>query len=109
MDFALLDQIKNYVPIPVIVAIIAVIMLVYVSMFIAKIVEEYLEDRDKKEIHFFDHKKIWLSLFWCIVTSLTLALAGFITWKELPFYTLVILGGSTFLYESFIKKVVDKE
>lgn len=106
MDFnSILNIVKEYVPIPVIVAVVAVIMLVYVSMFIAKAVEDYFEEKEGRQIKIFDHKKIWLSLFWCIVASITLALAKFILWRELPFYSLVILGGSTFLYEAFLKKI----
>jgi hypothetical protein len=37
--------------------------------------------------------------------SLTLALAKFIEWGEMPFYLVVILGASTFLYEAFLKKI----
>lgn len=105
MDFnSILNVVKEYVPIPVIVAVIAVIMLVYGSMYIAGIVEDYLEEKSGKQIKFFEHKKIWLSFFWCLVVSVTLALAGFILWKELAYYALLILGASTFLYEAFLKK-----
>lgn len=102
---SILNVVKEYVPIPVIVAVVAVIMLVYGSMYLAGIVEEYLEERNGKQIKLFDHKKIWLSLFWCVVVSVTLALAAFIQWKETPYYCLLILGASTFLYEAFLKKI----
>lgn len=106
MDFNyILNIVKEYVPIPVIVAVVAVIMLVYGSMYIAGVIEEYLETKNGKQITIFDHKKIWLSLFWCIVVSVTLALASFIQWKETPYYCLLILGASTFLYEAFLKKL----
>lgn len=106
MDFnSILNIVKEYVPIPVIVAVAAVIMLVYGSMALAGIIEGYLEERSGKQIKIFDHKKIWLSLFWCIVVSVTLALASFIQWKETPYYCLLILGASTFLYEAFLKKL----
>ena len=106
MDFnSILNIVKEYVPIPVIVAVAAVIMLVYGSMALAGIIEDYLEERSGKQIKIFDHKKIWLSLFWCIVVSVTLALASFIQWKETPYYCLLILGASTFLYEAFLKKL----
>lgn len=106
MDFNyILNIVKEYVPIPVIVAVVSVIMLVYGSMYIAGIVEDYLEERSGKQIKIFDHKKIWLSLFWCLVVSLTLALAKFIEWRELAYYALLILGASTFLYEAFLKKL----
>lgn len=106
MDFnSILNIVKEYVPIPVIVAVAAVIMLVYGSITLAGIIEDYLEERSGKQIKIFDHKKIWLSLFWCIVVSVTLALASFIQWKETPYYCLLILGASTFLYEAFLKKL----
>lgn len=101
---SILNVVKEYVPIPVIVAVVAVIMLVNGSMYLAGIVEEYLEERNGKQIKLFDHKKIWLSFFWCVVVSVTLALAAFIQWKETPYYCLLILGASTFLYEGFLKK-----
>ena len=108
MDFSILNAIKEYIPVPVIVAVVIVIMLVYVTSFAAEVLEDYLEEKFKKQIKFFNHKKIWLSLFWCIICSVTVAAAGYISWKELPFYIFVILGGSTFLYESFIKRWITK-
>ena len=105
MDFmTVLNTVKEYIPIPVIVAVIAVIMLVYGSSIFLGVVEEYLEEEWNRQIKFFDHKKIWLSLIWCIVASLTLALAKFIEWREMPFYLFVIMGASTFCYEAFLKK-----
>lgn len=105
MDFnSILNIVKEYVPIPVIVAVVAVIMLVYGSMYVAGMVEAYLEEKEGRQIKIFDHKKIWLSFLWCVVVSVTLALAKFIAWRELAYYTLLILGASTFLYEAFLKK-----
>ena len=104
IELSALESLKDFIPVAVIVAVIANIMLVYFSSFLAKIVEEYYETEMGKQIRFFDHKKIWLSLFWCVITSLTLALADFIQWREMPFYMFVILGASTFLYEAFLKK-----
>jgi 4-hydroxybenzoate polyprenyltransferase len=106
MDFnTILNTVKEYVPIPVIVAVAAVIMLVYGSMYIASIIEEAVEAKTGKQIKIFDHKKIWLSVFWCAVVSVALALAGFIAWREAVYYGLLILGASTFLYEAFLKKI----
>ena len=104
------NVVKEYVPIPVIVATVSNIMLVYGSTFLVSIIEEYLEENNGKQYRFFDGKKVWLSVFWCIVLSITLALAKFIEWREMPFYLFVILGASTFLYEAFLKKIgVKKE
>lgn len=106
MDFiSILQTVKEYVPIPVIVAVAANIMLVYGSTFFAAIIEEYLEDAWNKQVKFFDHKKIWLSFLWSVVITITLALAKFVEWRETPFYMFVILGASTFLYEAFLKKL----
>ena len=106
MDFnTILNTVKEYVPIPVIVAVVAVIMLVYGSMFIASIIEDAVETKTGKQIKIFDHKKIWLSVFWCAVVSVALALAKFIAWREAVYYGLLILGASTFLYEAFLKKI----
>ena len=106
MDFnTILNTVKEYVPIPVIVAVAAVIMLVYGSMYIASVIEESIETKTGKQIKIFDHKKIWLSVFWCAVVSVALALAKFIAWREAVYYGLLILGASTFLYEAFLKKI----
>ena len=106
MDFNyILNTVKEYVPIPVIVAVVAVIMLVYGSMYIAGVIEEAVETKTGKQIKIFDHKKIWLSVFWCAVVSVALALAKFIAWREAVYYGLLILGASTFLYEAFLKKI----
>ena len=101
---SVLETIKEYVPVPVIIAVMAVIMLVYGSSLFFEVLEAYLEEQYRKQIKFFDHKKIWLSLIWCAVSTLTLALAKYIEWRETPFYLFVILGASTFCYEAFLKK-----
>ena len=101
----IVNTVKDYVPIPVIVAVAAVIMLVYGSMYLAAVIEEAVETKTGKQIKIFDHKKIWLSVFWCAVVSVALALAKFIAWREAVYYGLLILGASTFLYEAFLKKI----
>ena len=106
MDFnSILNIIKEYVPVPVIVAVVCVIMLVYGSTYIASAIEESIEQKKGKQIKIFDHKKIWLSAFWCIVLTVALALSKAIQWKEVLYYWLLILGASTFLYEAFLKKI----
>ena len=102
---ALFNAVKEYVPIPVLVAVAANIMLVYGSGWLVTVIENYLEEKNGKQYKFFDGKKVFLSAFWCVILSLTLALAKFIEWRELPFYLFVILGASTFLYEAFLKKL----
>ena len=101
----LFSVVKEYVPIPVIVAVAANIMLVYGSQWLVTQIENYLEENNGKQYKFFDGKKVFLSAFWCVILSLTLALAKFIEWREMPFYLFVILGASTFLYEAFLKKI----
>ena len=59
---ALFNTVKEYIPVPVIVAVVAVIMLVYGSSLFLGVVEEYLEETWNRQIKFFDHKKIYLSL-----------------------------------------------
>lgn len=110
MDFgSLINSAKEYIPGSVIVAVIAVIMLTYGSIFILSIIEDIVETAFKRQIKFFDHKKVWLNLFWSVAMSIALVLAGFIAWKEVFFYTLVVLGASTFLYEAFLKKLGVKD
>lgn len=105
MDFlSILETVKEYVPVPVIVSVVVVIMMIYVSSIFLKVLEDFLEESWGRQIKFFDHKKIYLSLIWCAVSTLTLALAKFIEWREFPFYLFVILGASTFCYEAFLKK-----
>lgn len=108
IELSALETIKQYVPIAVIVSVVVVIALTYTFNFLVNNIEDYLEGKKEKQIHFFDHKKVWLSLFWCVFCGVTIAAADFIAWREVPFYVLVILGGSTLLYESVIKKVVKK-
>lgn len=106
MDFnSILNIVKQYVPVPVIVAVVCVIMLVYGSTYIASAIEERIEQKKGKQIKIFDHKKIWLSAFWCVVLTITLAVSKYIEWKEVLYYWLLILGASTFLYEAFLKKI----
>ena len=58
MDFnSILNIVKEYVPVPVIVAVAAVIMLVYGSIKLAAVIEDYLETKNGKQIKIFDHKK----------------------------------------------------
>jgi len=106
MDFnTILNTVKEYVPVPVIVAVVCVIMLVYGSCYFASAIEESLEQKKGKQIKIFDHKKIWLSAFWCIIVTVALAVSKAIEWKEVLYYWLLILGASTFLYEAFLKKI----
>ena len=51
MDFiSILQTVKEYIPIPVIVAVIAVIMLVYGSSLFLTVLEEFMEESWGKQI-----------------------------------------------------------
>ena len=58
MDFnSILTTVKDYVPIPVIVGVVIVIMLVYGSLYLASLLEEKLESKYQREIKIFDRKE----------------------------------------------------
>ena len=106
MNFELIfNQVKEIIPYPVIAGIIAVIMLMYATLYLLTAIEDYLEAKLNKQIKLFDHKKVLLSLLWSVVVSITLVLSGFIEAKQILFYSLMILGGSTVLYETFLKGI----
>lgn len=100
MDFT---SIVNGLPQAVLVAAILVVIFVKTTSVVVSKIEEKIEAKKGKEIKIFDHKKIWLSLFWCIIAVVLIAAAGFIAWRETPFYMFVIMGISTFCYEAIVK------
>ena len=53
---SILNLVKEYVPLPVIVAVVAVIMLVYGSIYIASVIEDAVEAKKGRQIKIFDHK-----------------------------------------------------
>ena len=67
--------------------------------------EKKLEAKKGKEIKFFDHTKIILSLFWSLLLAVSFAFGKIYTWAELPLYFLVIVGGATILYELVWKQI----
>lgn len=103
-----IEVLKDILPLPVIISITTVICLVYLLGQIVTVIEEDIEARKGKQIKLFDHKKIWLSFPCCVLCSVTMAIAGYIEWKELLFYIFVVMGGSTFFYESIVKKIGKK-
>ena len=103
-----IEVLKDILPLPVIISITTVICLVYLLGQIVTVIEEHIEARKGKQIKLFDHKKIWLSFPCCVLCSVTMAIAGYIEWKELLFYIFVVMGGSTFFYESIVKKIGKK-
>ena len=94
----ILNYVSDFIPTSVIVAAAVAILLIYLSQKIACVFEKWIEAKKNKQIRIFDHKKIWLSLFWSVVLSVALALGSFIEWREALFYAFCILGGSGFLY-----------
>lgn len=102
-----IESILNGLPQVVIVAAILVIFFVQSTLSLAETIEEKLEKKYNKQIKIFDHKKIWLSLIWCTIATVILAVSGFIKWLETPFYLFVIMGIATFCYETVIKKLSD--
>ena len=50
---ALINIAKEYIPLPVIVAIVSNIMLVYGSQWLVSNIETYLEEKSGKQIKFF--------------------------------------------------------
>lgn len=103
-----INSILGGLPQAVLIAAIIVIVFVYLTIDVVKKIEEKLEEKKGKQIKIFDHKKIWLSLFWCILACIILAVSNFIAWYEVPFYIFVIMGISTFLYESVVKRFTDE-
>lgn len=106
MDFI---AVANYLPPAVVVAVALVIVFVYVTDKVLCGIERKLEAKRGKEIRIFEHKKIFISLFWCAVFAVVLTVAEFITLKEAPFYLFVIMGLSTFFYNAFIWKFMYKK
>lgn len=102
MDITLIEK---YVPHAVIIATILVIYFVNKTLKIAASIEKKVEEKKGREIKFFDHKKIWLNVFWSVVFTAILAVAGFITWQQTVLYVFCISGLATLLYEAVLKKM----
>lgn len=69
------------------------------------VLENYLETKYQREIKFFNHCKIIISIFWTMVVVATFVLAKLYTWNEYPLYCLAIIGLSTVAYELILKRV----
>ena len=98
-------MVVGFVPAPVYVATMATIVFVYLSQFVAGKIESTLEAKTGKQLRIFDHKRIWLTVFWAVVMTVVLVLGGFITWQQSLLYVLVIMGLSCILYNGFLKKI----
>lgn len=100
----LFEIVKSLLPKEILLAIIFVCIACSLTVKIIETWEEDLEFKYKKEFKIFDHKKIWINVFWSAAFILTLAVAEVIRWKEVFMYMLDVIGGSTFFYEIIIKK-----
>ena len=105
MDIFNINELKDMLPQAVIIAVFLVIALVNTTILLMTELETHLEEKKGKQIKFFDHKKIWLNLFWSAVLTVVLCCCKYVEWKEYLFYLFVILGGSSFFYEAVLKKL----
>lgn len=103
---SIISMVVGFVPAAVYVATIATIMFVYLSQVVAGKIEAVLEAKTGKQLRVFDHKRIWLTVFWAVVMTVVLVLGGFITWQQSLLYVLVIMGLSGVMYNGFLKKIV---
>ena len=102
----IISMILGFIPPAVFVATFATIVFVYLSQIIATKIEEAIETKKGKQVGFFDHKKIWLTVFWAIAFTAILVVGGFITWQQSLLYMLVIMGLSGILYNGFLKNFI---
>lgn len=108
MDFAtIVSMIMGFIPPAVYVATIATIVFVYLSQVVADKIEKAIESKKGKEVTFFDHKKIWLTVLWAVIFTAILVIGGFITWQQSLLYMLVIMGLSGILYNGFLKNFIN--
>lgn len=103
---AIISMILGFIPPAVFVATLATIVFVYLSQIIATKIEEAIEAKNGKQVRFFDHKRIWLTVCWSIAFTAILVVGGFITWQQSLLYMLVIMGLSGFLYNGFLKDFI---
>ena len=94
----------NYIPHVVVGAVILCIIFVYLTQGVVSVFENWIEKKTGKQIKIFDHKKIWLSFFWCAVLTFVLVISGFIEKEQALFYGFAIMGLSTFFYETVLKR-----
>lgn len=101
----LIRGLTEFIPMAVIIAVIAVIFATEFSKVIVFWLEEYLETKLERQIKLFDHSKILLLLFWTVIAVATLVYAEQIDKRMAVIYFMLIVGASTILYELVIKKV----
>lgn len=111
-----MDQIISYlrevIPAPlvagIIISVLVVVFMTETTKSVLTSLESWLEEKKGKEIKFFDHKKILLSIFWSILTTVFLVVAGKIKLSEYPLYLLVIIGASNVFYELILRTIKEK-
>lgn len=107
MEFtSIVSMVAGFVPAAVYVATIATIVLTYLSQAVAGRIESALEARTGRQLRIFEHKRVWLTVFWAVVMTVVLVVGGFVTWQQSLLYVLVIMGLSGILYNGFLKSVV---
>lgn len=102
----IISMVLGFIPPAVFVATLATIVFVYLSQILANRIEEAVENKKGKQYSFFDHKRIWLTVFWAIVFTAIIVVGGFITWQQSLLYMLVIMGLSGVLYNGFLKNFI---
>ena len=89
IDF--LRQMFDKTPYQIGIAVLVVIVITELSKNAVAKIEKKIEEKKGKEIKFFDHTKIILSLFWSLLLAVSFAFGKIYTWAELPLYFLVII------------------
>lgn len=103
---SVVSMLLGFIPPAVYVATIATIVFVYLTQFVVGRIEARLEEKNGRQYKFFDHKRIWLTVFWAVVMTAVLVLGEFITWQQSLLYVLVIMGLSGILYNGVLKNFV---
>lgn len=103
---SIISMVVGFVPAAVYVATVATIVFVYLSQIVAGKIEAALEAKTGRQLRIFDHKRVWLTVFWAVVMTVVLVVGGFVSWRESLLYVLVIMGLSGLLYNGFLKRIV---
>lgn len=98
-------DVLSHIPYQVIVAVFAVIIITELTKQLLGLLEKVMEKKKGKEIRFFDHTKIILSVFWSFILNLSFCAGKIYSVAEFPLYMLVTVGGASVLYELVWKKL----
>lgn len=102
MDIA---GITGLMPAAVTAAVVLVVILTEITKKIVGKIEEKLEARLDRQVKIFDHKKIWIALFWDVAVTVSLVIGGLVQKEAFLFYLFMIMGLSTFFYEALIRRI----